>query len=117
MKSAACQQSGDRENSQKISSPDIGRDADSLLAIYRKQIDEVDARLITVLGQRFELTQSVGQLKSEADLPPSDPQREARQVRQLRVLGEKAGVDPELIERLFNLIFQEVVTHHKRLKR
>ena len=53
----------------------------------RGSIDNIDAALIHLLAERFKCTQSVGRLKAEEGLPPSDPAREERQIARLRVLA------------------------------
>jgi len=47
--------------------------AAELLKGHRASIDRLDAILVYTLAERFKHTQSVGRLKAEHDLPPSDP--------------------------------------------
>ena len=61
-------------------------DVAELLKNHRASIDRLDAILVFTLGERFKHTQAVGQLKAEHGLPPSDPEREARQIARLRAL-------------------------------
>ncbi len=53
--------------------------AAALLKGHRESIDRLDAILVYTLAERFKHTQDVGVLKAEHDLPPSDPNREAKQ--------------------------------------
>ena len=85
------------------------------LADLRHSIDNIDAALIHMLAERFKLTQSVGRLKAERGLPPSDPDRERVQVARLRSLAEAAHLDPEFAEKYFNFIVAEVIHHHQQL--
>ena len=71
------------------------------LADLRHSIDNIDAALIHMLAERFKLTQSVGRLKAERGLPPSDPDRERVQVARLRTLAEAAHLDPERRRHLY----------------
>ncbi|MFV0411441.1 MAG: chorismate mutase, partial [Paracoccus sp. (in: a-proteobacteria)] len=57
--------------------------AATLLKEHRDSIDRLDAILVYTLAERFKRTQSVGLLKAEHDLPPSDPAREAAQIERL----------------------------------
>lgn len=57
--------------------------AAALLRDHRASIDRLDAILVYTLAERFKHTQSVGRLKAEHDLPPSDPAREANQIERL----------------------------------
>ncbi len=85
------------------------------LADLRHSIDNIDAALIHMLAERFKLTQAVGRLKAEHQLPPSDPEREKVQVARLRALAEAAHLDPEFAEKYFNFIVAEVIHHHTQI--
>lgn len=91
---------------------DITRAAE-LLAGHRDSIDRLDAILVYTLAERFKQTQSVGKLKADHDLPPSDPAREAKQIERLEWLSQEADLDPVFAKKLLNFIIQEVIQHHK----
>ena len=76
---------------------------DDQLSRYRQSIDNIDAALVYMLAERFKVTKAVGELKAKIDLPPADPDREARQV--------------ELSEKFLRFIIDEVIRHHEHLKR
>ena len=61
------------------------------LAQARVTIDNIDAALVHILAERFRCTQRVGHIKARLDLPPADPEREARQVERLRALAGTIG--------------------------
>lgn len=81
----------------------------------RSSIDNIDAALIHMLAERFRCTQAVGRLKAKHDMPPSDLNREARQIARLRRLAEDANLDPEFAEKWFNFVVAEVIQHHNHL--
>jgi chorismate mutase len=58
---------------------------------FRDSIDNLDAILVHTLAERFKLTQQVGKLKAQHNLPPADKAREAEQIERLR---HGAGVRP-----------------------
>ncbi|MCP1199234.1 chorismate mutase [Notoacmeibacter sp. MSK16QG-6] len=89
--------------------------AAELLASYRQSIDNFDAVLIHTLAERFRCTQAVGELKAKHDLPPSDPDREKKQIARLRQLAEDADLDPDFAEKFLAFIIREVIHHHKRI--
>ena len=88
---------------------------DDLLRL-RASIDNLDAVLLHTLAERFKLTQQVGVLKAENDLPPSDKAREGRQIERLRSLADEAGLDPEFAEKFLNFIVAEVIRHHEQIR-
>jgi len=88
--------------------------AAELLKGHRDSIDRLDAILVYTLGERFKHTQAVGRLKAQHDLPPSDPDREARQIARLEDLAKDADLDPEFAKAFLQFIIQEVIQHHKK---
>ena len=78
----------------------------------RDSIDNIDAALIHMLAERFKFTQQVGALKARTGMPPADSQREAQQIARLRILAEKAKLDPAFAEKFLNFIVTEVIRHH-----
>ncbi|NDW53707.1 chorismate mutase [Aliiroseovarius sp. PrR006] len=93
---------------------DASTRAADLLKEHRESIDRLDAILVYTLGERFKHTQAVGKLKAEHDLPPSDPNREARQIERLEDLATRANLDPEFAKKFLNFIIDEVIRHHKQ---
>jgi chorismate mutase len=95
--------------------PDDREAALTQLLGIRSSIDNIDAALIHLLAERFKFTQQVGRLKAEHGLPPSDPDREKRQIARLRALAEDAHLDPAFAEKWFNFVVAEVIQHHEQL--
>ncbi|MCB6179900.1 chorismate mutase [Rhodobacter sp. Har01] len=91
--------------------------AATLLKDHRESIDRLDAILVFTLAERFKHTQSVGRLKAEHGLPPSDPAREARQIDRLETLAREANLDPEFARKFLNFIISEVIRHHEKLQK
>lgn len=88
--------------------------AAEILKEHRESIDRLDAILVYTLGERFKHTQAVGKLKATHDLPPSDPDREARQIARLEELATAADLDPEFAKSFLQFIIQEVIQHHRK---
>ena len=82
------------------------------LAALRASIDNLDSALVSLLAERFKITQRVGQLKAREGLAPADPDREAQQIARLRRLAAAADLDPEFAEKWFNFVVAEVIRHH-----
>jgi chorismate mutase len=96
-------------------SDDVLRAAE-ILKEHRASIDRLDAILVYTLGERFKHTQAVGKLKAEHALPPSDPDREAKQITRLEDLAKRADLDPEFAKSFLNFIIREVIQNHKKIK-
>ena len=90
--------------------------SDPVLAGYRSSIDNIDAALIHMLAERFRITKAVGAYKAEAQLPPSDPGREERQIARLRALAEDAQLDPDFGEKFIRFVIDEVIRHHEQAR-
>ncbi|NQZ33784.1 MAG: chorismate mutase [Oceanospirillaceae bacterium] len=85
------------------------------LTAMRDEIDVIDAQLIALLGQRFELTERVGLYKAEHALPAADQEREQSQYHNFEMLAQQQGISKGLVTGIFKSIIDEVVTRHKRL--
>ena len=96
---------------------DAATRAAEVLKDHRESIDRLDAILVFTLAERFKHTQSVGRLKAEHGLPPSDPTREARQIKRLERLAEEANLDPEFAKNFLTFIIGEVIRHHEKLQK
>ncbi len=90
--------------------------ADPVLDGFRKSIDNIDAALIHMLAERFRITQAVGEYKAKTQLPPADPNREARQIERLRKLAVEADLDPEFSEKFIRFVIDEVIRHHRKAR-
>ena len=90
-------------------------DAQLELEELRASIDNIDAALVHLLAERFKNTMRVGRLKAQAMMPPSDPEREARQIARLRDLAAEADLDPAFAEKFLEFIIAEVIHHHEQL--
>lgn len=91
--------------------------AAELLAEHRASIDRLDAVLVFTLAERFKHTQSVGRLKAQHDLPPSDPAREAAQIARLERLAAEADLDPAFARKFLNFVISEVIRHHEQFQK
>ncbi len=89
-------------------------DAATILKDHRDSIDRLDAILVYTLAERFAQTQAVGKLKAEHGLEPSDPTREAAQIKRLEDLSNRAGLDPAFAKKFLGFIIEEVIQHHKK---
>ena len=89
--------------------------AQAVLKDLRRSIDNFDAILIHTLAERFRCTKAVGEMKATHGLPPSDPDREKRQIERLRQLAKDADLDPDFAEKFLAFIIREVIRHHEAI--
>ncbi len=94
-----------------------------LLAPYRARIDGLDAQIVALLGQRFDVVREVAALKAEHGIAPILPDRIEEVVQHARAKAEKAGVDPTLVEQIYRIIIdtacreEEEYAHAQQAKR
>ena len=106
-----------RDEASVAASADVGVSGiPAELAEARATIDNIDAALVHILAERFRCTQRVGHIKARLDLPPADPDREARQVERLRTLAASSGLDPVFAEKFLGFMVREVIRHHEDIK-
>lgn len=87
----------------------------SELAALRVEIDKIDAHIVELLAQRFDITNQVGVLKAQKKLSAIDPEREARQAQRYTELANEFGVKPAVVQNLFRGIIDEVVINHRAI--
>ena len=90
--------------------------SDPELDRLRGSIDNLDTAIVSMLAERFKITQQIGLLKRERGLAPADPEREIQQIARLRQLAIQSNLDPEFAEKLLNFIVAEVVRHHAAIQ-
>ncbi|MGE4443906.1 MAG: chorismate mutase [Candidatus Altimarinota bacterium] len=79
------------------------------LQIYRESIDEIDAQIITLISERFEVVKQVGEYKKLHNLPPLQPERWQQVLSSKKELAKKLGVNPDFIETIWNEIHKEAL--------
>lgn len=99
-----------------VGAPDTPVDPQKELAAFRSIIDRLDADLVRILGERFAVTERVGQLKAQSDLPALDATREEEQLTRLRELADQAGVPADLVTVVFGEITRSVRRRHQELR-
>jgi len=78
------------------------READNCryMADIRSAIDQIDAQVIELLGQRFEYVKAAAKFKTDAQSVQA-PERLKKMLQQRRQWAETAGLDPDMIEKLY----------------
>ena len=81
---------------------------DELVAL-RKRIDDIDAVLVSALGERARLSRDVARIKASADGPIRDADRETALLQHRSAYGERVGLDPGFVRRVFREILDDSV--------
>ena len=74
-----------------------------MLEQLRNQIDEVDQQIIDLLALRFELVKKVWERKKQNNIAPLQPKRWEK------AWAKQKGVNPNLVEKIWNLIHKEAL--------
>jgi 4-amino-4-deoxychorismate mutase len=86
--------------------PDIKK----LLKPYRQQIDDLDDKILELLGRRFQIVRKVATIKSKNDLPSFLSDRVVEVRERNAKTGKKYGIDPDFIRMLYSLIIYQSCT-------
>lgn len=70
----------------------------------RKDIDEIDERILHFLKDRVEICKTVGAIKRENGIPIRDQQREEEQYRNLMKRASELGLDPHEVKAVYREI-------------
>ena len=73
---------------------------------WRRQIDEIDKKLVDLLNERFRCAIEIGKIKHDLNVRVYDPTREREVIR--RVCEHNKGpLDDQALQRLFERVFDE----------
>jgi chorismate mutase / prephenate dehydratase len=77
------------------------------LAHLRKRLDDIDAVIVSALGERARLAREIAVLKAESGGPVRDIDRETALLQHRSAFGERVGLDPVFVRRLFREIMDD----------
>lgn len=81
----------------------------------RKEILEIDAKMIELTAKRMKLSKKLGDLKKRSGAPVRDKKREASLLKQWQEIALIHDVSPELIKKLWTLILSESIEIQKSI--
>jgi len=84
------------------------------IAKLREQIDNVDERIIKLLGERFLLLRQIGEQKKMEEKSIIDVDREISIVERMQKIGGEQGVPNSVIRSVWNAIFAESRKEQKK---
>ncbi|HJU44595.1 MAG TPA: bifunctional chorismate mutase/prephenate dehydratase [Vicinamibacterales bacterium] len=79
------------------------------LAALRKSLDDIDQVLVSALGERARLARQIARVKADGDGPIRDADRETALLQHRSALGERLGLDPAFVRRIFREILDDSV--------
>jgi chorismate mutase / prephenate dehydratase len=79
------------------------------LAALRKSLDDIDAVLVSALGERARLARDMARVKMGDSGPVRDADRETALLQHRAALGERLGLDPAFVRRIFRAILDDSV--------
>ncbi|HSD13326.1 MAG TPA: bifunctional 3-deoxy-7-phosphoheptulonate synthase/chorismate mutase type II [Flavobacterium sp.] len=83
----------------------------------RTQIDDLDAKLLEVLGKRMKVAEKIGALKKEKNVAILQSSRWHEILGKMVLEGEEKGLSEEFVLKLFKAIHQESISHQEKLMR
>ena len=79
------------------------------LSGLRKSLDDIDAVIVSALGERARLARQIAVVKSDNDGPVRDVDRETALLQHRSAFGERVGLDPGFVRRIFREILDDSV--------
>ena len=94
---------------------DEADDYNQKLGVLRTQIDEIDSKLLEILGKRMRLADKIGGLKKEKNVAVLQNQRWNEILGKMVLEGEEKGLSEEFILKMFKAIHQESIAHQEKV--
>ena len=85
----------------------VSDDVEQELEILRRQLDNIDREIVSLLGKRQAEVERIVSLKKAHNLPVYHPAREEDLLSQRRIQGAEAELDPDYIEDLYRRILRQ----------
>lgn len=94
---------------------DEADDYNQRLEGLRTQIDEIDSKLLNILGKRMKIADSIGALKKERNVAVLQNKRWNEILGKMVLEGEEKGLSEEFILKMFKAIHQESIAHQEKI--
>jgi len=91
---------------------------DSMNEIFalRQSIDNIDNAVVSLLAERFKVTEKVGEIKARANLAAEDKSRENRQADRLKKIAEQSGLKEEIALEYLHFVVAAAKKRHQEIK-
>src|SRR4029453_6468942 len=77
--------------------------------MLRKSLDDIDGVIVAALGERARLARDMARVKATGDAPVRDLDRETALLQHRSAVGERLGLDPAFVRRIFREILEDSV--------
>ncbi len=74
-----------------------------MIEVYRKRIDKIDKKILSLLEERVKVSKDIGKYKRKNKIKIEDLKREKEIVEEL---GGKTNLDKKFIQRIYKTIFK-----------
>lgn len=81
----------------------------------RNEIDRIDAQIIQLLSTRFDYVRQVVKYKENTAAGIEAPQRRAAVIASRRQWAQEAGLNPDVVEQLYNLLIEYFIAEEKKI--
>ena len=91
---------------------------DSMNEIFalRQSIDNIDNAVVSLLAERFKVTEKVGEIKARANFAAEDKSRENRQADRLKKIAEISGLKEEIALEYLHFVVAAAKKRHQEIK-
>lgn len=88
----------------------------SKLEKLRNEIDHIDTLILSLLAQRFTITEEIGIYKAENNLHAQDRNRESEQFKKIIQIAQSNGLHPEYASEIYRCVMDIVISRHEEIK-
>lgn len=81
----------------------------------RNEIDSIDRKIISLLSTRFGYVREVVKYKENTDIGIEASERRAEVIASRRQWAEESGLNPDVIENIYNTLIDYFIEEEKRL--
>jgi len=76
------------------------------LSSLRRQVDDIDARIVSMLGERLKISKEIGREKKAGAKPIVDRSRDRQVMERIKELATREGVSPQDIDHIYSMIIR-----------
>jgi chorismate mutase len=94
---------------------DDTHDFQQQLKLLRTKIDDFDAKLLDIIGNRMKVSEAIGALKKEKNVAVLQSERWKEILEKMILDGKNKGLNEEFIVQFFKAIHQESINHQEKV--